>query len=142
MPTSAYNKFNVFAQDILNAVHNFGSHTFKVMLTNSAPVATNTIKGNLTDITAANGYAAGGNTSAMTVTLATATGKVTAVDTTFTASGGAIGPFRYAVLYNDSQTTPVKPLVAWLDYGTAQTINDGESLLVDFDGTNGLLTIV
>jgi hypothetical protein len=142
MPTSSYNKFNVFAQDILNAVHNFGSHTFKVMLTNSAPVATNTIKANITEISTGNGYAAGGNASGMTVTLSTATGKVTAADTTFTASGGAIGPFRYAVLYNDTQTSPAKPLVAWLDYGTNQTINDGESLLVDFDGTNGLLTIV
>ena len=142
MPTSAYNKFNVFAQDILNAVHNFGSHTFKVMLTNSAPVATNTIKANITDISAGNGYSAGGSASAMSVSLATGTAKVTAGDVTFTASGGAIGPFRYAVLYNDTQSTPVKPLVAWLDYGTNQTINDGESLLVDFDGTNGLLTIV
>jgi hypothetical protein len=51
MPTSAYNKFNVVAQDILNGVHNFGSHTFKALLTNTAPVATNTVKANLTEIT-------------------------------------------------------------------------------------------
>lgn len=140
MPTSAYNKFNVFNQDILNAVHNFGGHTFKVMLTNTAPVATNTVKANITEITAANGYTAGGPTVPMTVSASGATAKVTAGDVTITAAGGAIGPFRYAVLYNDTQTTPAKPLVAWLDYGASQTLNDGESLLIDFDGTNGLFT--
>lgn len=141
MPTSAYNKFNVTASDVLNAVHNFGSHVFKVMLTNTAPVATNTVKANITEITAGNGYTAGGPTSAMTVSNASGTAKVTAASATITASGGAIGPFRYAVLYNDTQTSPAKPLVCWLDYGTNQTLNDGEPLNITFDQTNGLFTL-
>jgi hypothetical protein len=142
MPTSAYNKFNVVAQDILNGVHNFGSHTFKALLTNTAPVATNTVKANLTEITTGNSYAAGGPTVPMAVSLATATAKVTATDVTITASGGSIGPFRYVSLYNDTQTSPAKPLVCWLDYGTNLTLLDGESILIDFDGTNGLFTQV
>jgi hypothetical protein len=140
MPTSAYNKFNVVALDILNGVHNFGSNTFKVMLTNSAPVATNTIKANITEIGTGNGYSAGGPTVPIATSISGATAKATATDVTITASGGSIGPFRYAVLYNDTQTSPVKPLVAWLDYSTNLTLLDGESLLVDFDGTNGLFT--
>jgi hypothetical protein len=142
MPTSAYNKFNVTAQDILNGVHNFTSHVFKALLTNTAPVATNTVKANITEITTGNGYAAGGPTIAMTVSLATGTAKVTATDATIIAAGGSIGPFRYVVLYNDTQTTPAKPLVCWLDYGTNLTLGDGESVLLDFDGTNGLFTQV
>lgn len=141
MPTSSYNKFNVFAQDVLNGVHNFGSHVFKAILTNTAPVATNTVKANITEITTGNGYAAGGPAVTMTVSIASGTAKVSAADTTITASGGAIGPFRYVALYNDTQTSPAKPLLMWLDYGTNQTLNDGESLLIDFDGTNGLFTI-
>lgn len=141
MPTSAYNKFNVFAKDVLNAVHNFSTHVFKVMLTNTAPVATNSIKADITEIAAANGYTAGGPVVTMTISIAGGTAKVTAASVTITAAGGSIGPFRYAVLYNDTQTTPVKPLIDWLDYGQAQTVLDGESLNITYDQTNGLFTI-
>ena len=51
-----------------------------------------------------------------------------------------MGPFRYAVLYNDTATSPADALIAWWDYGSAVTLNDGESLTVDF-GTNQLFTL-
>jgi hypothetical protein len=138
---ASYNKFNVFTSDLVSGAHNFSSNTFKVMLTNTAPVSTNTVKSNLTEISAGNGYTAGGNTTAMTTSTSGGTAKVTAADTIFTASGGAIGPFRYAVLYNDTQTSPAKPLVAWWDYGSSISLNDTETLTVDFDNTNGIFTI-
>ena len=69
------------------------------------------------------------------------TAKVTGTDIVFTAAGGSIGPLRYAVLYNDSPTSPAKPLIAWWDYGSSITLNDQETLTVDFDGTNGILTV-
>lgn len=53
-------------------------------------------------------------------------------DVVFTASGGSFGPFQYVALYNDTQTSPVDPLVAWWDYGSAISINDGETFTVDF----------
>ena len=40
---AVYNKFNQFAEDVLEAKHNFASDVFKVMLTNTAPVATNSV---------------------------------------------------------------------------------------------------
>jgi hypothetical protein len=57
---------------------------------------------------------------------------VAGTDVVFTASGGSFGPFQYVALYNDTQTSPVDPLVAWWDYGSAISINDGETFTVDF----------
>jgi hypothetical protein len=104
---AAYNKFQDFAEQLVKAKHDFGTHTFKVMLSNTAPnAATNTVKADITEITAQNGYVAGGATTTMTVTETGGTAKVAASDVTFTASGGSFGPFRYVVIYNDTQATP------------------------------------
>ena len=60
---------------------------------------------------------------------------------TITASGGSIGPFRYAALYNDTPTSPAVPLIGFWDYGSAVTLTAGQDFLVDFDATNGVLTL-
>lgn len=139
---AAYTKFQDFVEQLVKAKHDFGAHTFKVLLSNTAPnAATNTVKADLTEITAQNGYSAGGPSSAMSVSESGGTAKVTATDVTITASGGSIGPFRYVIIYNDTQTSPADALVAYYDYGSSITLNDGESFTVDFDGTNGFLQI-
>jgi len=140
---AAFNKFNDFAEQLGKGVHQFGTHTFKVVLTNSAPVATNTILSDITQISGTNGYATGG--TATTVTSAEVAGTMTISGTkvTFTASGGAMGPFRYAALYNDSATSPLDALVGWWDYGSSITLADTESFDVKFSGTDpgAILTI-
>lgn len=137
---AAFNKFNSFVEAVAEKVHNLGSDTLKVMLTNSAPVATNTQKSNLTEITAHNGYTAGGTAPSITSSAQTSgTYKLVLADVVFTASGGTIGPFQYAVLYNDTATN--KELIGWWDYGLAVTLNDTEIFTVDFDATTGVLTI-
>lgn len=138
---AAYTKFNQFTQDLANGVYKFNSDTFKVLLTNSAPLVTNTIKANLTEISAGNGYTAGGSTT--TITEATASGilKVTASDVVFTATGGPIGPFRYIVIYDDTPTSPADPLIGFADYGSSITVADTEQFTVDFDQVNGLFTV-
>jgi len=139
---ATFNKFQCFVENVAEKVHNLGSDTLKVMLTNSAPVNTNTVKADLTDISAGNGYTAGGTAASISASAQTAgVYKLTLADVTFTASGGTIGPFRYAVLYNDTPTSPADPLIAWWDYGSSITLADGEALLVDFDASNGVLTI-
>lgn len=137
---SAYNKFNQFTKDLIDGVHDFDAHVFKVMLTNVAPVASNAVKADLTEISAGNGYTAGGTATTITTsTNGSGVAKVTAGDVNFTAAGGTIGPFRYAAIYND--TAAGKPLIGWSDYGASITLQDTELIAVDFDNANGLLTV-
>lgn len=142
MPTSAFNKFNQFTADLASGVHNFSAHALKVALTNTAPVATNSVLANITQIAASGGYVAGGyDLDAETLTTAAGVAKLTIADEVITAAGGSIGPFQYAVIYNDTPTSPVGPLIGWVDYGSAVTLAAGESFTIDFDGTNGVFTI-
>jgi len=137
---AAFNKFNSFVEAVAEKAHNLGADTLKVMLTNVAPVAANSVKADLTDIAAGNGYTAGG-TQATQASSAQAAGtyKLVLNDVTFTAAGGSIATFRYAVLYNDTATND--ELIGWWDSGAAQTITDGNSFLVDYDAGTGVLTI-
>lgn len=110
------------------------------MLTNSAPLAANAVKADLTEISAGNGYTAGGTAASITSSAQTSgTYKLVLGDVVFTAAGGTIGPFRYAVLYND--TAPNDELIAFWDYGSAITLNSGETFTVDFDASAGVLTL-
>jgi hypothetical protein len=139
---ATFNKFNQFVADVANKVHNLGADTLKVALTNVAPVATNAVFADLTEITAGNGYTAGGNTLTLTSSTQTSgTYKLIMADSTFTASGGSIATFRYAVIYNSTPVSPLKPLIGWWDYGTGVTITSGNSFLVDLDQVNGVLQL-
>lgn len=120
--------------------HNLGADTLKVMLTNTAPVAANTVKADLTEITAQNGYSAGGATATVASSSQTSgTYKLVINDITFTASGGSFGGFRYFVLYNDTHASDA--LIGWWDYGSSITLANGESVTADFSATNGCLQI-
>lgn len=141
MPASTLSKFNQFVADVHNGAHNLGSNSLKIMLTNTAPVASNAVKADITEIAAGNGYTAGGVTFTVSSSSQTAgTYRLIGNDPVITASGGSIGPFRYAVLYNDTQTSPAKPLIGWLDYGSSITLTTGESLTIDSNQVNGILS--
>jgi hypothetical protein len=143
---AAYNKFNLFTQDLCRGSHNLqsGGHTFNVMLTNTAPVAANHLYSDVSGTELANGggYTTGGLASAMSDTSASGTEKVLATNVTWTGSGAGTGPFRYVVIYNATQTTPLKPLVCWFDYGSSiPGLNPGDTFAVTFDATNGLFQL-
>jgi len=139
---ATYNKFQSFVEYLAEAVMNLGSDTLKVMLTNTAPVATNTVKANLTEISAGNGYTAGGTAATISSSAqSSGTYKLVLADVVFTASGGTIGALRYAVLYDDTPTSPADPLIGWHDYGSSITLQDTETFTWDADATNGILTI-
>lgn len=136
---ASYNKFNIFVEDLTNKVHDLfgtagsGADTCKVMLTNSAPVATNAVFADLTEIGSGSGYTATGTSVANVGTRSTGTYTMNGTNVTWTASGGTIGPFRYVVIYNDTPTSPADPLIAWWDYTSNLTLADGESFTVKFN---------
>lgn len=139
---AVFNKFQDFVEQLCKGVHDLdGTHTLKVMLTNTAPVAGNAVRADLTEIAAGNGYTAGGTATTPTLSETGGTAKLVCTDVVFTASGGSIGPLRYAVLYNDTPTSPADPLIGWWDNGSSITLNDTESFTVDFDAANGVLTV-
>lgn len=139
---ATYTKFNQFVQDLCTKVHNVDADTLKIMLTNTAPVATNAVKADIVEIAAGNGYTAGGTQAVFSSGAQTSgTFKLILSDVTFTGSGGSFGPFRYAVLYNDTPTSPAKPLIAFWDYGTSITVTNGNSFTVDLDQAGGVFTL-
>jgi hypothetical protein len=142
MPIATFNKFNSFSEAVAEKVHNLGSDTLKVMLTLAAPVATNTIKTNLTDITAVGtDYPAGGKQATITSSAQTSGAyKLVLADVVFGPVAASVGPFRYAALYNDTATN--KELIGWWDNGANVTLTAGQSFTVDFDSTTGALTLV
>jgi len=138
---AAYNKFETCVGDLGLKVHELNADTCKVYLTNNAPSASlDSVKADLAEISAGNGYTSGGEDSTNTYSETSGTGTLAGTDIVWTASGGTIGPFRYAVLYNDTPTSPADPLIAWWDYGSSITLNDGETFTVDFGASIFTLT--
>ena len=138
---SSFVKYNAFVKNLAEKVHNLASDTLKVALTNTAPnVATHAVLADIAEIAAGNGYTAGGNQT--TQISSSQTGGVytlaSADPATFTASGGSMGPFRYAVLYNATPTSPLKPLIGYWDYGSSITLNVGETFTVDMNNASTL----
>lgn len=132
---ATYNKFEDFTLRIGTGVHNLAAagDLLKVYASNAAPSASlDTIKTDLAEITAENGYPSGGSDVQNDYTEATGTASLTGVDVVWTASGGTFGPLRYIVLYNDTPASPLDPLIAWWDYGSSVTPADTETFTVDF----------
>lgn len=144
---ATFTKINDFTEHLAEKVHNLGSDTITVALSNTAPASESsnpTADGNgvLANVTQVS-YT---NCSSRVITVSSSaqtsgTYKLVLTDLTLTASGGSVGPFRYVYIYNDTPTSPADPLIAYYDYGSSITLADGESLSIDFDGTSGLLQI-
>ena len=124
---ATYNKFQAWVDYLTEGV-NCSSDQFVVALTNSAPVATNSILTDITQITYTNLSSRNLTTASSSQT--TGTYSLVVNDLTLTASGGSVGPFRYVVVYDD--TVANDPLVAWYDYGSSITLADTETLLINF----------
>lgn len=131
---ASFNKFEQFVEDLGNKVHDLvgTNDTLNIYLSNAAPdAAADAVKTDLAEISTGFGYA-GPQDTQNSGSEASGVLTVTGTDITITASGGSIGPFRYVVLYNDTPTSPVDPLIGWWDYGSSITLADGESFTVDF----------
>lgn len=135
---AAFNKFNSFVEAICEKVHNLGSDALVIALcaAANAPVATNTQLSNLTQIS----YTNLSSRAITTTSSAQSSGtyKLVLADLVLTASG-TVAAFQYVVIYNDTATND--ELIGWYDYGSALTLQNGETFTIDFDGTNGCLQL-
>lgn len=138
---AVFNKFNKFSEDIGKGVHVFGTHQLKIALCNTLPTAANAVYLDLTAPLATTNLSGATpfNVTTTSYTQTAGTASLVLVDVTLTATG-AVGPFRYVVLYNDTPTAPADPLVGWYDYGSSVTMASGETFLTDFAATT--LTLV
>lgn len=137
---ATFTKFNSFVEAVAEKVHNLGSDQLKVALTNTDPTASATQYTSLTSPLATTNLSGATPFNVTTSSSAQTSGtyKLVCADLTLTATG-SVGPFRYVVLYNDTATN--KELIGYYDYGSSVTMANAETFLIDFDGTNGVLTI-
>lgn len=133
---ASFQKFQPFVEAVAEKVHNLGSDQLVVALTNSAPLATNSVLTDITQISYTNCSSRNITTSSSAQT--SGTYKLTVADLTLTATG-TVGPFQYVVIYND--TSASDNLIGFYDYGSAVTLQNGDSFVIDFDQSNGLLTL-
>ena len=136
---ATFNKFNSFVEALAEKIHNLGSDTLQIALTNAsnAPVAGNSVLGDLTEIAYTNL-----STQALSVSGSAQTSgtyKLSITDLVLTATG-AVETFRYIVIFN--QTAGNDELIGWYDYGSDVTLADGETFTINFDDSNGVLTLV
>ena len=138
---ATYNKFDFFLEDLAEKVYDLGADQLVVALTAAAnaPIATNDVLADLTEISYTN--CPSRNITTSTSAQTSGTYKLVLADLVLTASGGTVGPLRYVVIYSDTPTVPSDPLIAWYDYGSEITLADGETFTNDFDGNNGFLQI-
>ena len=134
---ATFNKFNSFVENLAEKAFNLGSDTLKVALTNVLPVASNSVLANITEIDYTNC-----SSRALTISSSAQTAgvyKLTIADLILSATGGPLPTFRYIVIYDDTATND--ELICWFDYGTPLTLQETDTLTLDFDATNGLLQI-
>lgn len=139
-------KVNDFVENVAHGVFDLGTNQLAVALSNTAPgsesspptASGNGVLANVTQVSYTNLSSRNITTSASAETGGTY--KLTLTDLVLTASG-SVGPFRYVYIYSDTPTSPADPIIGYYDYGSSVTLANGETFTVDFDGSNGLLTI-
>lgn len=138
---AVFSKVNQFVEDLAKGVHNLSTGQLKVALTNTAPVAGNSVYADLTSPLATTNLSGATPFNVTTTSAEQVSGTLSLVlaDLTLTATG-AVGPFRYVVLYNDTPTSPADPLIGFYDYGSSVTMAAAETFLIDFAATT--LTLV
>ena len=119
----------------------FDSHTFKAVITNTAPnQGTDAALADLPQIASTGGYAAVTLTSVTWGETGSGTGiwEFDAAPFSWTASGADFATGRYIYIYDDTATGD--PLVGYVDYGTTFVLTDGNTLTVT-PGANGILRL-
>lgn len=132
-----FNAYDQFTEDLGNKIHDLvgTDDVLKIALTNAAPSrTTHAVLADIGELSAGAGYTAGGIDTQNVGSESGGILRVTGVDVVWTATG-SLGPFRYAVLYNETPTTPLKPLIGWWDYGESITLVTGQTFAVRYCGS-------
>jgi hypothetical protein len=131
---ATYNKFQPWVEYLVEGV-NCDSDQFVVALTDTVPLATYGTLSQISQISYTNL-----SSRNLTTTTKTQTGGTYTLDFSdliLTASG-AVGPFRYVVIYDDTVTGD--PLVAWFDYLSSITMANADTFTLTFNAS-GLFTV-
>lgn len=134
---ATFNKFQTFVEALAEKAHNLGSDQLVLALTNTVPAATDAALTSITEISYTN--CSSRNITTISSAQTTGTYKLVLADLVLTASGGTVGPFRYCVVFNDTSVTDL--LIGYYDYGSSITLQDGETLTVDFDASLGVIQL-
>lgn len=127
----AFNKYEVFSENLAEKVHNLDADQLNVALSNTAPnAATHAVRADITELATGGGYTQDSHDTTNSTSRSGGTTSVIGVDVVLTGSGGGFGPYRYVILYNT--TAASDPLIGWWDYGSSISTNAGETFTVDF----------
>lgn len=134
---ASFVKIDSFVENLAEKLIDLSGAALTIALTNTAHTAAWDELADLTQVS----YT---NLSSRVITVSTSaqtsgTYKLVCADLVLTASG-AVGPFRYVYIYDDSSTGD--KLVAYYDYGESITLNEsGDKFTINFDGSAGVLTL-
>jgi hypothetical protein len=145
-------KIRDFVEDLAEKVHNLGSDSIRIALSNTAPASESsnpTLTGNgiLANVTQVS-YTNYSDTLTVDrvldgVTSVESGGTYTfdASDFTITAVGGSLATWRYIYIYNDTPTSPADPLILIIDNEASISMSSGDSRTITFNAS-GILTLV
>ena len=130
MTTQASNKIKYL---LATKAIDFANDSFKIILMASGFTYDKDAHEDYADVSgselaAGNGYTTGGNTLggvAVTEDDTDDRTEITWNNTTWTASGGSIGPTPGAIIYDDTVASPADPIVGYIDFGGEKTQADG-----------------
>jgi len=133
---ASFVKINSFVENLAEKLIDLSGNGLTIALTNTAHEDAWDELVDLTEVSYANC-----SSRVITVSASSQTGgtyKLVLTDLTLTASG-EVGPFRYVYIYDDGSTGD--KLICYYDYGSAITLQNGDTFTIDFDAANGVLTI-
>ena len=137
---ATFNKYTNGVTALVTSI-NSGADAWKVALSNAVTVTDTTFTPGTSDLPTGGGYTAGGATA--TVASSSNSGGVYKLTlnspATWTASTTGFGPFRYAILWDSTTSSPL----GYWDYGSSITASgtNGDTFTVTLDATNGTFTV-
>lgn len=131
---ATYNKFQPWVDAMVEVVDLSADQlTLALTAAANAPVATNAVLADLTQVSYTN--LSSRNLTTSSSSQSGGTYSLVVADLVLTASGGSVATFRYVVTYDNTPTSPADPLICWHDYSGNVTLADTETFTYDA-GTN------